>query len=105
MAIRHLQKALELDPDHSQCSKLLKMLKKMEAAKQRGNDAFKVCSIIPSVVENVLFQQFADLCVCFVRRVVIKRPTTPTLRPFRWTVLATIFCPNSIAIVRPLCLV
>jgi hypothetical protein len=36
------QKALELDPDHTASSRLLKMLKKLEAAKQRGNDAFTV---------------------------------------------------------------
>ena len=45
LAIRHLQKALELDPDHQRSSRMLKMLKKLEAAKQRGNDAFKVSAL------------------------------------------------------------
>ncbi len=40
-AIKHLQQALEYDPDNEKSRRLLKAIKKVEALKQQGNDAFK----------------------------------------------------------------
>jgi DnaJ family protein C protein 7 len=40
-AIKHLQEALRVDPDDAVSAKLLRLIKKTEALKAQGNDAFK----------------------------------------------------------------
>ena len=40
-AVTHLSEALRADPDNSACAKDIKMMRKVEAAKNSGNELFK----------------------------------------------------------------